>query len=161
MKLGNLIARFPHVANLDINDEGQVLLPDAVFEAIVHNETMRYAAARKIISIVRHHAERLGGTLSFSYDPYHERERIFALMETPSIPGISSSCGCAVRGKHETYVKLIGEAVSAARAFETFFRNMLDAETERENEGYFEPDEDFDKILEAFEKVSRLTSELF
>ena len=83
MKLGNLIARFPHVANLDINDEGQVMLSDAVFEAIVQNEAMRYAAARKIVSIVRHHAERLGGVLSFSYDPYHERERVFAIMETP------------------------------------------------------------------------------
>lgn len=135
------------------------MLPDAVFEAVVHNETMRYAVARKIVSIVRHHAERLAAL--FSYDPYHERERVFAIMETPSISGIFSSCGCAVRGKHETYVKLIGEAVSAARAFETFCQNMLDAEAARESEEDFEPDEDLDKILEAFEKVSRLTSELF
>lgn len=161
MKLGNLIARFPHVANLDIDDKGRIKLPHAVLEAIVHNETMRYAVARKIVSIVRHHAERLGGTLSFSYDPCHERERVFAIMETPSISGIFSSCGCAVRGKHEAYVKLIGEAVSAARAFETFCQNMLDAEAARESEEDFEPDEDLDKILEAFEKVSRLTSELF
>lgn len=161
MKLGNLIARFPHVANLDINDEGQVMLSDAVFEAIVQNEAMRYAAARKIVSIVRHHAERLGGTLSFSYDPYHERERVFAIMETPSISGIFSSCGCAVRGKHEAYVQSIGEAVSAARAFEAFCQNMVDAEAARENEEDFEPNEDLDKILEAFEKVSRLTGELF
>lgn len=164
MKLGKLIERFPHLKNLDIDEDGQVFLPDNAFEAIVYENVSRHDVCRKIVSIVRHYAERLGGSLTFTHDLNSYREKVFAVMDTPEMQGLYASCGCAIRGKHETYNPYVGEAIAAARAFESFYSqvaSILDREEEEEEEGSCEGEDFLDQLDAAFSKVANLTTKIF